>query len=80
MKTANIADFKNHMSQYMRQVVSGDVVRICHRNVAIAEVVPIRSPIRNQTRLGCGLGSADIKVDLTEPVMDSVDCESLMLK
>lgn len=80
MKVANIADFKNHMSRYMKQVVSGDIVRICHRNVAIADVVPIRTTGPNQTRLGCGMGSAMIKVDLTEPVLDPSDCESLLLK
>jgi prevent-host-death family protein len=80
MRMANIADFKNHISYYIKEVCAGDVVRICSRNVAVAEVVPIRSPGKNRTQLGCGQGSAIIAADLTDPVLDPAACESITLQ
>lgn len=64
----------------MKQVGAGNVVRICNRNVAVAEVVPIRSAKKNRTQLGCGKGSAVIATDLTEPVFDPAASESIMLQ
>ena len=68
MKEANIADLKNNLSKYLSYVEKGESVRICKRNVPIADLTPVRVRERsNRTKLGCGLESAKIKGDLTEP-------------
>lgn len=79
MKTANIADFKNHISYYIKTVAAGDVVRICNRNIAVADVIPVRSSKMNLTQLNCGRGSALIKGDLTAPVFEADACASISL-
>lgn len=77
MKTANVAEFKNHLSQYLRVVQAGEPVRICSRNQLIAMLSPIEKRGKNRTKLGCGKGSACIKTDLTDPVFDVADWEML---
>ena len=77
MKTANVAEFKNHLSQYLRVVKSGEPVQICNRNQLIAVLSPVEKEKENRTKLGCGKGSACIKTDLTAPVFDEADWDML---
>ena len=44
MKVANIAEFKNHLSEYLAAVADGEEVEIRKRNVPLARVVPLRAP------------------------------------
>ena len=71
MKVANIAEFKNHLSQYLAGVANGEEVEIRKRNAPLARVVPIRSPGRNRTVLGRGAGTVVVRADLTEPTIPS---------
>ena len=46
------------------------MITICKRNVPIATLVPHGSrKTANLTKLGCGLGTVQIKGDLTEPLI-----------
>ena len=69
MKVANIAEFKNHLSEYLAAVADGEEVEIRKRNTPLARVVPIRSPGRNRTVLGRGAGTVVVRGDLTEPMI-----------
>ena len=73
MKVANIAEFKNHLSEYLAAVADGEEVEIRKRNAPLARVVPIRAPGRNRTVLGCGAGTVVVKADLTEPMIPPED-------
>ena len=77
MKVANIAEFKNHLSEYLAAVADGEEVEIRKRNVPLARVVPLRAPSRNRTVLGCGAGTVVVKSDLTEPMIPQDDWEML---
>ncbi|MXZ70953.1 MAG: type II toxin-antitoxin system prevent-host-death family antitoxin [Acidobacteria bacterium] len=77
MKVANIADFKNHLSEYLAAVANGEEVEVHKRNMPLARVVPIQRPVSNRTVLGCGKGSVVVKSDLTEPMMPAADWEML---
>ena len=46
MKIANIAEFKNHLSEYLAAVANGEQVEVRKRNTPLARVVPIRQPGR----------------------------------
>ena len=41
MKTANIADLKNNLCRYLKQVRRGEEILIRDRNVPIAKIVPL---------------------------------------
>ena len=77
MKIANIAEFKNSLSSYLRAVERGEEVEIRKRNIPIARVVPVHKQGRNETVLGCGRGSVKITGDLTEPLIPESDWEML---
>ena len=49
MKVANIAECKNHLSEYLAAVADGEEVEIRKRNAPLARVVPIRAPGRNRS-------------------------------
>ena len=70
MKTANIGELKDNFSKFIGFVEQGEVVEICKRNVPIALLVPHNSKkTGNDTKLGCGKGTVQIKGDLTEPLI-----------
>jgi prevent-host-death family protein len=77
MKSANIAELKAHFSEFLALVEKGEEVEIRRRNVAIARIVPQKIRRRNQTKLGCGVGTVQINCDLTEPAFDESDWEML---
>ena len=77
MKIANVAEFKNHLSEYLAAVANGEQVEVRKRNMPVARVVPIRQPGRNRTVLGCGKGSVVVKADLAAPMMPDTDWEML---
>ena len=77
MTVANIAELKSHFSRYLSLVEKGESIQVCKRNVAIAQIVPIASATKNQTKLGCGKGSVKVYCDLTESAMDSADWNML---
>lgn len=41
MKIANVAEFKNHLSEYLAAVQNGEELEIRKRNVPLARVVPV---------------------------------------
>ncbi len=51
MIQANIADFKNHLSEYLQKVESGEIVEICKRNIPVAKVSLCLLNERNSTIL-----------------------------
>ena len=77
MKIANIADFKNHLSEYLAAVANGEEVEVRKRNVPLARVVPVPRPARNRTVLGCGRGSVVVRASLVEPLIPTGDWEML---
>ena len=77
MKIANIAEFKNHLSEYLAAVADGEQVEVRKRNTPLARVVPIRQRGRDRTVLGCGRGSAVVKADPTAPMIPDGDWEML---
>ena len=42
MKTANIAELKNHLSSYLNEVKRGGEVLVSERNVPFAKIVPLQ--------------------------------------
>ena len=77
MKIANVAEFKNHLSEYLAAVANGEQVEVRKRNTPLARVVPIQQPGRNRTVLGCGEGSVVVKADLAAPMIPDTDWEML---
>jgi prevent-host-death family protein len=78
MKEANIADLKNNLSKYLSYVEKGESVRICKRNMPVANLTPVRNEKKfNRTKLGCGLGSIKVTGDLTEPLIPQETWEML---
>lgn len=67
---ANIAEFKNRLSEFLHRVEQGKSVEICKRNVPIARIVPIGPPQANKTKLGCGRDTIVIEGDVTEPASE----------
>jgi antitoxin (DNA-binding transcriptional repressor) of toxin-antitoxin stability system len=75
MKQANVAEIKQHLSDYLKEVEAGNDVGICRRNVLVARLtaVPNDQPAINKTRLGCGRGTVTFMADLTEPLISPSD-------
>lgn len=73
METANIAEFKKHLSSYLTLVEKGETVEICRRNQPIARVLPVRRGHRNGTVLGCGTDSVIFHDSVIDPLIPEED-------
>jgi prevent-host-death family protein len=69
MIQANVAELKNHLSEYLQRVEAGQCVEICRRNVPMARITAVRHRTANLTVLGGGRGTVEIACDLTEPAI-----------
>ena len=77
MNAVNIAELKNHLSDYLRLVEKGEAVEVSKRNVPFARIVPLPQPPKNQTRLGALKGSVTVRGDLTLPAIPEDDWDML---
>jgi antitoxin (DNA-binding transcriptional repressor) of toxin-antitoxin stability system len=78
MKTVNIGELKDNLSKFINFVEQGEVIQICKRNIPIALLVPHGSQKKpNRTQLGCGIGTLQVKGDLTEPLIPEESWEML---
>ena len=77
MKVADVAEFKDHLSEYLAAVRNGDELEIRKRNVPVARVVPVPARGRNRTVLGSGRGSVIVRGSLTDPLIPPGDWEML---
>ena len=71
-RAVNVADLKDHLSEYLEAVEQGGEITICRRNVPFAKItaMPLR---RNTTRLGFDRGKIKIRGDITGPAIPASD-------
>lgn len=67
-KAVNVADLKDHLSEYLEAVERGTEITICRRNIPFARLtgLPLR---RNKTQLGFDRGRITVRGDLTGPAV-----------
>ena len=71
MKTANVAEVKEHLAAYLTAAERGGEVVVCRRNRPIARLVPVvtPAPVTRRTRLGSDRGSVTVRRGrLTDPL------------
>ncbi len=67
-RSVNVADLKNHLSEYLDAVEKGDELTICRRNVAVARITAL--PLqRNRTKLGFDRGKVKLHGAVTGPAV-----------
>lgn len=72
MIRVNIHQAKTHLSYYLRQVMAGETVVLCRRNVELAEIRRL-VPARTQPRpLGLAEGTFDVPPSFFEPLPEEV--------
>ncbi len=67
MHTANIAELKARLSEFVSLAEKGEEVRICRRNVPVARIVPEKPPAGEGTKIGCGVGTVEFLGDVVSP-------------
>lgn len=77
MESANVAEFKKHLSTFLQKVEMGETIEICRRNVPIAHFVGVSKKAENRTVLGCGEGTVTYLGNLTDPFIPQDSWEML---
>lgn len=68
MITVNIADAKSRLAEYLRRVEEGETVTIARRNQPIAELRPLKQPLRKRRPVGLCAGDFEVPNDFDEPL------------
>lgn len=80
MKLMNVAEAKSHFSSVLEDVMAGETVLLCKRNVPVAKIAGIKAetPKRHTTDVGWAADSGiEIFGDLTEPTLPESDWDML---
>ena len=75
MINLNINEVKTHFSSCLDKVSKGETVIICKRNVPIAEIKPIATPLKNKRPIGlAGKEYPDFRIGdaFFEPLPDDI--------
>ena len=68
----NIHEAKTHLSRYLGQLLQGERVILCKRNVPIAEIRPLTKPITDKRPIGLAKGEFKVPAAFFEPLPDDV--------
>ncbi len=78
MRTTNISELRNNLNEVLFDVENGETFQIYRRNVLIARLIPCeKKNMKNKTALGCGRGTAQVKSNLTVPMIPDKHWEML---
>jgi antitoxin (DNA-binding transcriptional repressor) of toxin-antitoxin stability system len=67
----NIHEAKTHLSKYLQRMEKkGELIVLCRRNVPIAEIRPIKQPLRGKRPIGLAKGKAKILPGFWDPLPD----------
>ena len=69
IKTVNVAEIKNHLSEFIAGVERGDEVVICKRNIPVAKMTSIPKPRKNTSKPGWAKGTIRVRGDITSPAI-----------
>lgn len=68
----NVHEAKAHLSRYLDQILAGETVVVCRRNVPIAELRALPQPLRSPRTLGQGRGLAHLPDAFFDPLPDEL--------
>ena len=68
MIDVNVHEVKAKLSEYLARVEAGEVVRICRRNVPVAELRAVVAPMKNDRPRGLAEGVFDVPGSFFEPL------------
>jgi prevent-host-death family protein len=72
MIDVNVHEVKAKLSEYLARVEAGEVVRICRRNVPVAELRPLPEPAAGDRPRGMAKGMFKVPASFFEPLPDEI--------
>jgi antitoxin (DNA-binding transcriptional repressor) of toxin-antitoxin stability system len=68
----NVHEAKTHLSRYLERLEAGEVIVLCRRNVAIAEIRPLQAKREVARPVGLAKGSFEVPEAFFEPLPEEV--------
>jgi antitoxin (DNA-binding transcriptional repressor) of toxin-antitoxin stability system len=75
MKNMNINEAKTHLSSCLAQVAKGETIVLCKRNKPVAEIRPIKQPVKKKRPIGLAkkeFPSFTIEKSFFEPLPEDI--------
>jgi antitoxin (DNA-binding transcriptional repressor) of toxin-antitoxin stability system len=72
MIDVNVHEIKARLSEYLARVEGGEVVRICRRNVPVAELRALPGPPREGRAPGLARGRFEVPPSFFQPLPDEL--------
>ena len=68
----NVHEAKTHLSRYLERLEAGEVIVLCRRNVAIAEIRPLPARRSEPRPVGLARGSFEVPESFFAPLPEEV--------
>lgn len=72
MLKVNVHEAKTNLSRYLEAVAGGETVIICNRNIPVAELRPLPTPVSGPRPIGLARGSFEVPESFFDPLPDEV--------
>ncbi len=64
----NIHDAKTHLSRHLARLGFGETIILCNRNIPVAEIRALPTPLNKERPLGLARGKVKISASFFEPL------------
>ncbi|MCD6265363.1 MAG: type II toxin-antitoxin system Phd/YefM family antitoxin [Deltaproteobacteria bacterium] len=68
----NIHEAKTHLSRYLDELVKGETIILCKRNIPIAEIRAIPPERKYQRPIGLAKGEFEVTSEFFEPLPEEI--------
>lgn len=68
----NVHEAKTHLSRYLERIEAGEVVVLCRRNVAIAEIRPLPAKRSEPRPVGLARGAFEVPESFFAPLPEEM--------
>ena len=68
----NLNEAKTHLSRYLEQLLQGERIFLCKRNVPIAEIRALSKPLQQKRSIGLAKGEFTVPSQFFDPLPDDL--------
>lgn len=72
MRKLNIHETKTHLSRYLQEILNGETIMLCKRNVPIAEIRPLKVTREEPRPIGLAKGMFEVTDSFFEPLPEEL--------
>jgi len=72
MRKLNVHETKTHLSRHIKDIMNGETILLCKRNIPFAEIRPLPTVPQNPRPIGLAKGTFELTDDFFQPLPEAL--------